>query len=287
MGANGRPRAGGAAFRVDRLTAPTPLSTGSPISPLDRFSDRPAYQQIADALRSAILSGDLPEGARLPSERELTGRYATTNKTVREALAVLRAEGLTDSQRGVGVFVRRRPPGSRRLAAQRFRRAYRDSGKAAFTVEAEAEDRVPHVEVSFVGPEPVPEVVAALLRVQPGERVLVRRRRYFQDDDPMETAVSYIPLRIARGTDIEKDNPGPGGIYARIEELGYRLDHFTEEIRARMPLPEEARLLRLGPGVPVFNLIRVAYAADGTPVEVCDTVMAADRYVLAYELPAD
>jgi GntR family transcriptional regulator len=53
-----------------------------------------------------------------------------------------------------------------------------------------------------------------------------------------------------------------------------------------MPLPEEARALRLPAGVPVFVLIRVAYDVEDKPVEVCDTVMAADRYVLSYELPA-
>jgi GntR family transcriptional regulator len=44
--------------------------------------------------------------------------------------------------------------------------------------------------------------------------------------------------------------------------------------------------LRLPPGVPVFALVRTAYDVEDTPVEVCDTVMAADRYVLSYELPA-
>jgi GntR family transcriptional regulator len=53
-----------------------------------------------------------------------------------------------------------------------------------------------------------------------------------------------------------------------------------------MPSPDEARMLRLSPGVPVFSQIRTAYDTDGRPVEVCDTVMAADRYVLSYELPA-
>jgi GntR family transcriptional regulator len=53
-----------------------------------------------------------------------------------------------------------------------------------------------------------------------------------------------------------------------------------------MPTPEEARLLRLPPGVPVFSLIRTAYDFDGRPVEVCETVIAADAYVLSYELPA-
>jgi GntR family transcriptional regulator len=38
--------------------------------------------------------------------------------------------------------------------------------------------------------------------------------------------------------------------------------------------------------VPVFRVVRVAYDIDERPVEACDTVMASDRYVLSYELPA-
>jgi GntR family transcriptional regulator len=71
-----------------------------------------------------------------------------------------------------------------------------------------------------------------------------------------------------------------------LEEQGHILERFTEDVTARMPTPQEARLLNLSPGVPVFRLVRTAYAMDGRPVEVCDTVMAADAWLLSYELPA-
>lgn len=54
-----------------------------------------------------------------------------------------------------------------------------------------------------------------------------------------------------------------------------------------MPAPDEVKMLRLASGVPVIHLVRTAYDADGRAVEVCDTVMAADAYVLAYQLPAN
>jgi GntR family transcriptional regulator len=53
-----------------------------------------------------------------------------------------------------------------------------------------------------------------------------------------------------------------------------------------MPTPDEARVLALPPGVPVFRLVRTAFDADGRAVEVCDTIMASDAYLLAYDLPA-
>ncbi len=128
--------------------------------------------------------------------------------------------------------------------------------------------------------------MARRLGVQPGEQVLVRSRRYLADGQPLELATSYLPWAMAESTPIAEKNPGPGGIYARLEEAGHSLDHFTEEVTARMPAPEETRALRLPDGVPVIALVRTAFDASGAAVEVCDTVMAADRYVLTYTLPA-
>jgi len=128
--------------------------------------------------------------------------------------------------------------------------------------------------------------VAHRLSLADDATVVARSRRYSLDGRPVETAVSYIPADLARGTPIEDPNPGPGGIYARLEESGHTLERFTEEVAARMPTPDEARTLALAPGVPVFRLIRTAYDGDGRAVEVCDTIMAADAYLLAYDLPA-
>jgi GntR family transcriptional regulator len=117
--------------------------------------------------------------------------------------------------------------------------------------------------------------------------VLARRRRYLLDGRPVEYATSYLPLDIARGTPIAQPNSGPGGIYARLEELGHRLDHFEEKITARMPSLQETKVLQLATGVPVIHLVRTTFDIDDRAVEVCDTLMAADAYVLSYRLPAN
>jgi GntR family transcriptional regulator len=254
-------------------------------SGIDPTSDRPAYRQIADHLRAAILSGQFGAGAQLPSERALMDTYRAARGTVRQAIAALRAEGLIDIEQGRGAFVRRRPPVQRK-AYDRFARRHRDAGKAAYTVEMEKEGRRPEVEVLEIAPGPAPAQMARLLQVPEGSQVLIRRRRYLADGQPMELATSYLPWELVQGTKITETDTGPGGIYARLEEMGHQLKRFTEDVRARMPLPEEARALHLPPGVPVFALVRTAYDVEDTPVEVCDTVMAADRYVLSYELPA-
>lgn len=252
---------------------------------IDPTSDRPVFKQIADRLRSAIYSGELIAGARLPSEQELMDAHGVARGTIRQAVNLLRSEGLVRTEHGRGTFVRDRPP-VRRLAHDRFARRHRDRGRAAYLAELEAEGRVADVEVLAVERARAPDEVAVWLHLGLGAEVLVRRRRYLADGEPMEVATSYVPWELAEGTLITERDTGPGGIYARLEERGHRLKRFSEEVTARMPSADEIRALRLQPGVPVFRLVRVAYDTDEMPVEACDTVMAADRYVLSYELPA-
>lgn len=252
---------------------------------LDPASHRPVYRQIADHLREGISSGRLAEGDQLPSEAQLMDYYGVARMTVRNAIKVLVDEALVTTEHGKGVYVRRRPA-VRRLASDRFARRHRKGGKAAFLTEAEqvgSSPTVDRIEVSVATP---PAEIAERLRLGAGAETVVRSRRYLLDGRPMETAVSYIPAEFARGTPITDPNPGPGGIYARLEEQGHVLERFTEDVSARMPTPEESAALALPPAVPVFHLIRTAYDTEGRPVEVCDTVMAADAYVLSYELPA-
>jgi DNA-binding FadR family transcriptional regulator len=59
-----------------------------------RLERRPVYEQVADALREAILSGELAAGSVLPPERELCERFGVGRTTVREALRALQTRGL-------------------------------------------------------------------------------------------------------------------------------------------------------------------------------------------------
>lgn len=252
---------------------------------IDPTSDSPLYLKIAERLRAAIENGELPAGSKLPSESELIETYGAARGTVRHAIATLRNEGLLDVQHGRGVFVPRRPP-MQRKAYDRFARSHRKEGRAAYLAEMEQAGRRPEVEVLEVGPALASPEITSRLRLEEGARVLVRRRRYLADGEPTELATSYLPWDLVKDSPMVQPNPGPGGIYARLEDIGHTLEHFTEEVRARMPRPEESRALHIPPGVPVFVLVRTAYDMAGTPVEVCDTTMRADAWNLYYELPA-
>ncbi|TMV08770.1 FadR family transcriptional regulator [Ruegeria sediminis] len=65
--------------------------------------------QIAQAIKAAIVSGELIVDARLPSEAELADQFQVSRPTVREALKRLAAQSLIRTQRGAtgGAFVNR------------------------------------------------------------------------------------------------------------------------------------------------------------------------------------
>ncbi|SEW11954.1 transcriptional regulator, GntR family [Cognatiyoonia koreensis] len=65
--------------------------------------------QIAEQIKAAIISGDLPVDERLPSEAEMADQFQVSRSTVREALKRLGAQSLIRTQRGAtgGAFVNR------------------------------------------------------------------------------------------------------------------------------------------------------------------------------------
>ena len=66
----------------------------------------PIYQQLADRLAVQLLDGAPPEGQPLPSVRQLAGQYLINPLTVSRALQALVDNGLVESRRGLGMYVR-------------------------------------------------------------------------------------------------------------------------------------------------------------------------------------
>src|SRR5713226_5577426 len=88
---------------------PRPLFTAPihTIITLDRSSGMPLYRQICQRLREGILSGELSEGTRLPTERALASELGVNGTTVMNAYNELASEGLIEGHVGRGTLVRR------------------------------------------------------------------------------------------------------------------------------------------------------------------------------------
>lgn len=246
----------------------------------------PRYVQIADEIVQQIRAGVLKPGDMVPSESELVDRYGVSGGTIRKAMVEVRASGLVETRHGKGSLVKARPP-VRHRSSDRFRRSHRVGGKAAYLAESEQAGATAKVSVLFIGPADAPDDIAERLGVDPGTKVLARRRLYFRNGTPVETATSYLPWDVVKDIpELFSENPGPGGIYARLEDDGHVFAEFVETLQARPASKAESSELTLSPGSPVVHLIRDAVTEEGRVVEVCDTLMAADQFVFSYRIPA-
>ncbi|MEU6849919.1 GntR family transcriptional regulator [Actinacidiphila alni] len=248
---------------------------------VNRLGRNPMYQQIADAIRAQIDTGQLAPEAKLPTEAELRDEYGVSRETVRKALGLLVNEGLVVSARPQGHFVRQRQPMVFRPQAEFRERPYTPE-MDAFVTEYSAEGREPRQEIEVAIVEP-PADVAKRLRLDPGKLVAVRKRVRYLDGEPFNTNDSYFPLDIVRDSEIMRPENITRGANEVLAELGHRQVRALDEIYVRMPVPDEAHRLDLGPGTPVGIHLTTGFTNDGLPVRVAITTLPGDRHVVSYE----
>ena len=88
----------------------TASSVPTTLVQLDPAAAAPAYRQIGDSLREAIVAGRLAAGAPIPGTRLLAADLGVSRNTVNAALAQLRAEGYVVARPRAGTFVNGRLP---------------------------------------------------------------------------------------------------------------------------------------------------------------------------------
>lgn len=250
---------------------------------IDPSDPRPAYQQVADRLRATISRGEIGPGEKLPSLRMLAAQYAVTPVTISRAVDLLKAEGLVDTRLGTGLFVRPKRPV---LQVASYLTARADGSRATWSSEVDRQGYQATQEITEVGTVQAPPDVAERLNLTAGDPTIVRRRILLVDDIPVQLSDSYYPASLAEDTELSRPGKLRGYTHSALERLGVEIDRFRDDLSLRMPTPTEARKLRLGRGIPVLRLLRTTYSTEGTSVEVADQILAGDRYVLSYEVPA-
>ncbi|MFJ5851258.1 GntR family transcriptional regulator [Streptomyces sp. NPDC092903] len=222
------------------------------------MSETTGYAEIAAHYRQQIQDGVLQPGDTMPSLRQVCERFTVANTTANRAYRVLKREGLTLPQAGVGTVVA--GPISNNIAARV--RLHESTGKALGGGES---SRI--VEVGTVGAD---ELVAPRLDVSPGTPVHVRRRLVSRGGMPVHISSSYYPSYVIAVTPELAEPVSTGGSRElAAERLGVGQDHVLEEVTSRMATESEKAALGLTAGdVVVTQVVRTVHLTDGRVVEV-------------------
>jgi GntR family transcriptional regulator len=231
--------------------------------PIDRRSPVAKYQQLQEILLDMV-DAELAVDAPIPSERELAARFSMARMTVRQAIDGLVVEGRLYRVQGRGTFVARQKTDLQiRLAS--FTEDMRSRGMRASS-------RV----LTFERVAATPQLARAL-EIPVGEHVLRLERLRFADAIPMSVERSHLPERLVPGL---LEGGFAGSLYAALQgQYGLVLDWGEQTIEAATPDPPDAKLLEIGPGVPVLWMRRYSYAGHQR-VEYATSAYRSDRYQL-------
>lgn len=238
------------------------LTSSGPIPP-ERTHPLPLWAQISEDLRRRIGGGEFGEG--LPGEHELTDQYGVSRHTIREALRVLRAEGLLKSERGRGTTV------AEATYSQNLGALY-----SLFTTIAEQGVTQSSTVKRLVMTHNAS--VALELGVSPSSEFIVIERIRFAGGEPLAYDTAWLLAEFARPL-LDADFTHTS-IYSELRNrCAIVMDAGGEKIYAQVASQHIAAALNLASGSPVFVLERVGKSGDRV-IEWRETFIRGDRFNL-------
>ena len=199
----------------------------------------------------------------LPSESELTIRFSSSRNAMRDALDLLRNEGIVERVPGAGTFV-----------VSNKTLHYQDRLQALSETLENGRRRIA-VDVLDAGLMPAPETVAGRLEMPPGSEVVFLERRLILDGTPLSVWSSYLPADLTASllqADLSLD------FYELVEtRLGLELQSAQLTTEARLADESVAELLGVQAGAPILFLERLLRERNGRPVEFGFVSLRGDR----------
>jgi len=230
---------------------------------LQKTSGIAYYRQISEFLMQNIEGGEYEPGSQLPTESDLSRQFGVNRHTAREALKLLKNEGVIYSVKGKGNFV----------ADAKIK--YRVSKKVRFTssiIEAGLAPSKELVEKRLVAAD---ELLAAKLGLDVGDPVLSMKMLRFASGTPLMLATSNLPA--ARFVGLGEQVDASFSLYELLrEQYGVEPSRAESVFETLMPEDEDLRLLQLPPGTPLLLSKSIAKDQYGNIIEYCETRMRGD-----------
>jgi DNA-binding GntR family transcriptional regulator len=231
----------------------------------------PLYMQVVRQLRAQIASGELRDGDRLPSQRQMMARWHISMQTASKVIGAMKTEGIAVPSAGRDTLVA--PGAAARIAA---------AAQGTSHVPATSLPPAPGGTVTAVtaGKAAAPAPVAQILGIPSGRRALRRTETRGNDGRAASITVSWYPPAIAgRAPRLAGDQALPAGSLAYIAEAtGSRAARADEDNTAIPAGDDTAAALGADPGSPVLVTRARHYAADGTLIEYAETTTVSGHW---------
>ncbi|MFN0030105.1 MAG: GntR family transcriptional regulator [Acidimicrobiales bacterium] len=229
-----------------------------------------AIRGARDVLRMMVLHNQFRgSGGALPGEAQLMLELGASRNVIREALGLLREEGLIERHQGTGTF------------------AVSDKLQHRFDVLRGVGDGYPNRrwrmrgELSGLTRLPAPPWVAGRLGLPAGAGCLRVDAQVIFDDVPFSVSTSYLPADPGFALD---PSPFNGDWYELLESCGVQLGATEMSVEATVADEYVAPWLDVAVGSPVLLFNRLLRTPDGRGVELGFVRVRGDRLLLQLPL---
>jgi len=222
------------------------------------------YRHLLDSLKDDYQPGD-----KFPSEREIARRFGISRPTVARAITRLIDEGLVESRRGSGRYIRRPPLD------------YDLSSLFSFTARCRTEGVSPTTElIDFIEPGlgDVPDDAIRELQLLPGEGAFHFIRRRFANGRPVILERRWLTARFCPGlvkTDVV------GSLYDLLKKrYGLEIAGARQIIGSVILNEKDRALFREDESDAAFETIATGYLEGGVPLWYERTLYLGSAYEL-------
>ena len=213
-------------------------------------------QQIAARLLEELRGGRYAAEARLPAEVELAAGLGVSRTVIRDALAELEREGYVERVRGIGTVINRQVVAVRGRLDQKFE----------YSAMIRAMGRTPHADHVTVQRLTADEALAARLGLEPGQPVLMVKKRVLADRQPVIWSVDYLPASLFPPSLAERLDFGRPVFDILEEAAGVSVASTVAHVSAVLGDPAARRVLAIQPHEALLLLEEVSYTKLARPV---------------------
>lgn len=220
-------------------------------------------RRVRDLLRSA-LNGDLYPNGLLPGETQLMEQFAVSRSSVRDALAMLHAEGLIDRRKGLGTLVVH----SKNIVELNENHGVGEPGPGSIW------SGLMRTHVLDWSDVPLPHIAADRMGAEPGEPSLRIDYVAMLDGTPLGVATNYLRYPQAAAV-----HPSMFKVdwYAMLDAAGLPVGETTFLWEAGLADEMDARLLGIEVGAAIMIGEQVIYEPSGVAYDFALTRGRGDR----------
>ncbi|ESA33652.1 transcriptional regulator [Leptolyngbya sp. Heron Island J] len=232
-------------------------------------STQPVYVQIANDLRQTIQQGVYQIGDKLPSQQKLGERFGVNRHTVRQAVEVLKEEGLLRVDNGLGVFVATPPI------------KYTIGKRVRYNEMLEAQGHSARYQMLGLTRGTATSKVAECLELELGADIVQYDVLGLSDEHPLIVATSYFPIESL--PDILDKLSRFSSISKLMREV-YGYDHIRRRtlISSRPVKLKDAKLLKLARNQHILLVQAINENQHGQAIEYTVTRFRSDSVELEF-----